>query len=52
MQVMERRTVELTAAQLRERLRAELRTQRTEEAFQTWERDVRSRAFVEIREPS
>jgi peptidyl-prolyl cis-trans isomerase SurA len=52
MQVMERRTVEITAAQLRERIRAELRTQRTEEAFQTWERDVRGRAFVEIREPS
>jgi peptidyl-prolyl cis-trans isomerase SurA len=52
MQVMERRTVEITAAQLRERLRAELRTQRTEEAFRTWERDVRGRAFVEIREPS
>jgi len=52
MQVMERRTVELTPAQLRERMRAELRAQRTEEAFQTWERDVRSRAFVEIREPN
>ena len=52
MQVMERRTVELTPAQLRERMRAELRAQRTEEAFQTWERDIRSRAFVEIREPN
>lgn len=49
-QVMERRFVELTPAQLRERMRAELRAQRTEEAFQTWERDIRSRAFVEIRE--
>ena len=52
MQVMERRSVELTPAQLRERMRAELRTQRIEEAFQTWERDIRSRAFVEIREPN
>lgn len=51
-QVMERRTVELTPAQLREQMRAELRAKRTEEAFQIWERDIRSRAFVEIREPN
>lgn len=51
MQVMERRSVELTPAQLRDRMRAELRAQRTEEAYQVWERDLRSRAFVEIREP-
>jgi len=51
MQVMERRSVELTPAQLREAMRAELRAKRAEEAFQTWERDIRSRAFVEIREP-
>jgi len=50
-QLMDRRTVELTLAQLRERTRAELRAQRTEETFQNWERDIRSRAFVEIREP-
>ena len=51
LQVMERRNVELTPAQVRERLRAELRAQRTEEAYAAWERDVRNRAFVEIREP-
>jgi peptidyl-prolyl cis-trans isomerase SurA len=51
-QLMERRTAELTPVQLRERMRAELRAQRIEEAFQTWERDIRSRAFVEIREPN
>ena len=50
-QLMDRRNVELTPAQLRERTRAELRAQRTEETFQNWERDLRSRAFVEIREP-
>jgi hypothetical protein len=33
-------------------MRAELRAQRTEEAYQTWERDIRSRAFVEIRDPN
>jgi peptidyl-prolyl cis-trans isomerase SurA len=51
MQVLERRTVELTPSQMREAMRAELRAKRTEEAYQAWERDVRSRAFVEIREP-
>jgi len=51
-QLLERRAVELTPAQLRERMRAELRAQRTEEAFQAWERDIRGRAFVEIREPN
>jgi peptidyl-prolyl cis-trans isomerase SurA len=51
MQVMERRSVELTPAQLREAMRAELRAKRAEEAFQNWERDIRSRAYVEIREP-
>ena len=51
LQVMERRSVELNPAQVRDRLRAELRAQRTEEAFAAWERDVRNRAYVEIREP-
>ena len=51
LQVMERRNVELSPAQVRDRLRAELRAQRTEEAFAAWERDVRNRAYVEIREP-
>jgi peptidyl-prolyl cis-trans isomerase SurA len=50
-QVMERRSAELTPTQLRERMRAELRAKRTEEAYLAWERDVRGRAFVEIREP-
>ena len=51
MQVLERRSVELSPAQLRDALRAELRAKRAEEAYQNWERDIRSRAFVEIREP-
>lgn len=51
MQVLERRSVELSPTQLREAMRAELRAKRTEEAYQNWERDIRSRAFVEIREP-
>ena len=51
MQVLERRRVDLTAAQVREGLRNELRAKRTEEAYAAWERDLRARAFVEIREP-
>lgn len=51
MQVLERRSVELSPGQLRDAMRAELRAKRAEEAFQNWERDIRSRAFVEIREP-
>jgi len=51
LQVMERRSVELTPVQVRERMRAELRAQRIEEAYAAWERDIRSRAFIEIREP-
>jgi peptidyl-prolyl cis-trans isomerase SurA len=51
LQVMERRSVELTPVQVRERVRAELRAQRIEEAYLAWERDIRNRAFIEIREP-
>ena len=51
MQVLERRRVDLTPAQVREGLRNELRAKRTEEAYTAWERDLRARAFVEIREP-
>ena len=51
MQVLERRNVELSPAQMRESMRAELRAKRAEEAYLNWERDIRSRAFVEIREP-
>ncbi len=51
MQVLERRRVDLTPAQVREGLRNELRAKRTEEAYAAWERDLRARAFVEIREP-
>ena len=38
-------------AQLRERERNLLRTKRADEAFEAWVRDVRGRAFVEIRDP-
>lgn len=51
-ELLERRTVELTAAQLRERERNILRSKRADEAFDLWIRDVRGRAFVEIRDPN
>ena len=48
--VAERRRVELQPKELRESVRNQLREQRYSEAFATWARDVRGRAFVEIRE--
>jgi peptidyl-prolyl cis-trans isomerase SurA len=38
-------------AQQREQMRSTLKASRAEEAYATWARDVRARAFVEIREP-
>jgi peptidyl-prolyl cis-trans isomerase SurA len=43
--------VDLTPAQLIERERNLLRAKRADEAFEAWVRDVRGRAFVEIRDP-
>lgn len=51
MQVVERKRVELTPAEVREQVRAQLRESRYEEAYTNWARDVRGRAFVEMREP-
>jgi peptidyl-prolyl cis-trans isomerase SurA len=50
-ELLERRNVDLTPAQMRERERNLLRAKRTDEAFEAWVRDVRGRAFVEIRDP-
>ena len=50
-QLLERRTVALIPAQLRERERNILRAKRADEIFETWSREVRDRAFVEIRDP-
>lgn len=50
-ELLERRNVDLTPAQLRERERNLLRAKRADEAFEAWVRDVRGRAFVEIRDP-
>jgi peptidyl-prolyl cis-trans isomerase SurA len=50
-QLVERRRVDLTPRELRDSVRAQLKEVRVEEAFATWARDVRNRAFVEMREP-
>ncbi|WOB08033.1 peptidylprolyl isomerase [Piscinibacter gummiphilus] len=50
-QVMERRKVTLDAKQQREQARSALREQKFEEAYTEWVRDLRARAYVELREP-
>lgn len=50
-QVTERRQVTLDAKQLREQARNELREQKFEVAYDEWLRDLRARAYVEMREP-
>jgi peptidyl-prolyl cis-trans isomerase SurA len=49
-QVMERREVALDPKQLREQARAALREQKFEQAYNDWVRDLRSRAYVEVRD--
>ena len=50
-QVMERRSVTLDARQQREQARMALREQKFEAAYMEWVRELRSRAYVELREP-
>lgn len=50
-QVMERREVALETKQLREQARAQLREQKFDQAYAEWARDLRARAYVEMREP-
>ncbi len=49
-QVVERRRVDMTQAELREQARAKLKAARYDDAFAEWAREVRANAFVEIRE--
>jgi peptidyl-prolyl cis-trans isomerase SurA len=51
LQVVERKRVELTTAEVREQVRAQLRESRYDEAYVNWAKDVRGRAFIEMREP-
>ena len=50
-QVLERRDVALETKQLREQARNALREQKFEQAFLDWTKELRSRAYVELREP-
>ena len=50
-QVLERRNVTLDAKQQREQARNVLREQKFEQAYNEWLRDLRGRAYVEMREP-
>jgi peptidyl-prolyl cis-trans isomerase SurA len=50
-QVLERRNVALDLKQLREQARNMLREQRFEPVYLDWTKELRSRAYVEFREP-
>jgi peptidyl-prolyl cis-trans isomerase SurA len=50
-QLMDRRSVTLDAKQQREVARNAIREQKSEEAYTEWARDIRARAYVEMREP-
>lgn len=50
-QVLERREVALETKQLREQARNLLREQKFDEAYAEWARELRARAYVEMREP-
>lgn len=50
-QLIERRQVSLDVRQQREVARNALREQKYEETYLEWSRDVRARAYVELREP-
>jgi peptidyl-prolyl cis-trans isomerase SurA len=50
-QVLERRDVALETRQLREQARAQLREQKFDDAYNEWARELRARAYVEMREP-
>lgn len=50
-QVIERREVALDPKQLREQARNVLREQKFDEAYAEWIRDLRAKAYIEMREP-
>jgi peptidyl-prolyl cis-trans isomerase SurA len=50
-QVVERRQVELSDKEIRDQARAALREQKFESAYQEWAKDLRTRAYIEMREP-
>jgi peptidyl-prolyl cis-trans isomerase SurA len=50
-EVVDRRETTLDAKQLREQARSALREQKFEEAYLEWAKELRSRAYVEMRDP-
>lgn len=50
-QVLERRDVALDTKALREQARSVLREQKFEDAYTEWAKDLRARAYIEMREP-
>lgn len=50
-QVLERREVALEARQLREQARNVLREQKFEQTYLDWAKELRARAYIELREP-
>jgi peptidyl-prolyl cis-trans isomerase SurA len=50
-QVLERRDITLDAKQVRDQARNALREQKFEEAYREWVKELRSRAYVEMRDP-
>ena len=50
-QVVERRQVELSDKEIREQARTALREQKFESAYQEWSKELRARAYIEMREP-
>ncbi len=51
-QVIDRRTVAIDAKALREQVRNELRERKFQQAYEDWLRELRARAYVELREPA
>ncbi len=49
--VTDRRTVQLSNREQRESVRALLREKKLDEAYQSWSRELRARAYVDLREP-
>jgi peptidyl-prolyl cis-trans isomerase SurA len=50
-QLTERRNMTLRPREQRETIRAMLREKKLDEAYTSWARDLRGRAYVEMREP-
>jgi len=50
-QVIERREMELTTKEVRDQAKAALREQKFQSAYQEWAKDLRARAYIEMREP-